>query len=114
MIYKLGNPDDVLAIPMFDEVAKVKLIEYANILSSEYGANRDLDKNLGGYILYATEGTETEDIKAVFDYSSLTAEYVDIFGDICIATYILSSDYGVVIIMSLKDAPTEILREINI
>lgn len=114
MVYKLGNIEDVLAIPSLDEVAKVKLLEYANILSTEYGAERDIDKNLGGYILYATEGTDAEEVKDIFDYSDKTAEYVDIYGNICTAVYILSSDYGVVIIMSLADAPAEILKEINI
>ena len=32
MVYKLGNTEDVLAIPSLDEVAKVKLLEYANAL----------------------------------------------------------------------------------
>ena len=114
MVYKIGNVEDVLAIPSIDEVAKVKLLEYANILSSEYGAHRDVDKNLGGYILYATEGTDAEEVKDIFDYSAKIPEYVDIYGNICTAVYILSSDYGVVIVMSLSDAPTEILKEINI
>ena len=113
MVYKVGNIKDVLSIPMLDENAKIKLLEYASILSTEYGADRDLDKNLGGYILYAIKGTDSKEIKAFFDYTDKTAEYVDIYENILTAVYILSSDYGVVIIMSLSDAPPEILNEIN-
>ena len=40
--------------------------------------------------------------------------YVDVYGNICTAVYVLSSDYGVVIIMSLSDAPAEILKEIEL
>ena len=33
--------------------------------------------------------------------------------DVCYAVYILSSDYGVVLVMTTKDMPKEILKEIN-
>jgi hypothetical protein len=113
MVYKVGNIKDVLSIPMLDENAKIKLLEYASILSTEYGADRDLDKSLGGYILYAIKGTDPKEIKAFFDYTDKTPEYVDIYENILTAVYVLSSDYGVVIVMSLSDAPPEILKEIN-
>lgn len=113
MVYKIGGLADLARIPIIAEEAKEYLYHYASVLSVEYGEGRDVDKDLGGYILYALPGTTAEEIKACFDYTQNVLEYGEIFESICYAVYIISSDYGVVIVMSTKDTPKEILKEIN-
>ena len=110
MIYKIGTLYETESIAFENETAKEIVRYYASILSTEYGENRNVDTDDGGYILYATQGTDGESIKALFDYTQNIAEFVDVKNDICSAVYILSSDYGVVIVMSLVDTPPEILK----
>ena len=113
MIYKIGNTSDLSKIPIPNKDAEEPLKFYANILTETYGANRDLDKEDGGFILYALPNTPCEEIKAQFDYTQHLVEFVDVWGEVCSAVYILSQDYGVVIVVSTKDAPAEILKEIE-
>ena len=113
MIYKIGNTSDLSNIPIPNKDAEKPLRFYANILTETYGANRDLEKEDGGFILYVTPDTSHEEIKAQFDYTQHLVEFVDVWGDVCSAVYILSQDYGVVIVVLIKDAPAEILKEIE-
>lgn len=113
MLYKIGNTSDLSKITIPNKDAEEPLRFYANILTETYGANRDLDKEDGGFILYALPNTPCEEIKAQFDYTQHLVEYVDVWGDVCSAVYILSNDYGIVIVVSIVDAPAEILKEIE-
>ena len=113
MVYKLGNISDVASIPFAHEKACEICTQYARVLTTEYGEDRNIDTSDGGYILYATPGTSNEEIKAYFDHSKYTVEYVDVFGEVCSALYLLSNDYGVVIVMSVADAPIEIKKEMD-
>lgn len=113
MVYKIGNVADLARIPIADDGARSLLQFYANVLSAWYGEERNIDTDNGGYILYAPLGTRAEEIKACFDYTQHIIECVDTSGDACAAVYLLSSDYGVVIVMSLADAPEEITKEIH-
>ncbi len=113
MVYKFGNIADVATIPFAHEKAREICAQYARVLTAEYGEDRNIDTSDGGYILYAMPGTRSEEIKAYFDYSKYTVEYVDVFGEVCSALYLLSNDYGVVIVMSVADAPMEIKKEMD-
>ena len=113
MIYKIGSVEDMQSIVFENDDIKQTVYHYASILTYEYGANRNIDTDDGGYILYATKGTTAEEIKACFDYTQNIIEFVDVQNDVCSALFILSSDYGVVIITSLVDTPPEILKEIE-
>lgn len=113
MIYKIGSTDDIQSIVFESEDAKELVYHYARILTYEYGANRNIDTDDGGYILYATSGTTIEEIETFFDYAGYEVELATQQGGVCSALYILSSDYAVVIVMSVNDAPLEILKEID-
>ena len=73
----------------------------------------NIDTSDGGYVLFATSGTSREELKAFFDTSAHTPECVNTYGSLCEAIYLLNNDFAVVIIMSIADAPTEILNEID-
>ena len=113
MVYKIGNISELESIVITDENAYALLSQYAKLLSYEYGEDRNVDTDDGGYVLYATPGTKSEDIKAYFDYSKHTVESVDRFGSLVVAMYILHNEYVVLIVMSEDDAPTEIIKEID-
>jgi hypothetical protein len=113
-VYKIGNITDLDGIPIANTNALAAISRSASILSEEYGINRNTDTDDGGYILYAMPNATCEDIKAYFDYTRHTVEYVDKLGDICSALYLLSNDYGIVIVMLIADAPPEILEEMDV
>ena len=113
MIYKIGNLADLETLPLIDNTALELLYHHASVLSHEYGENRNIDREDGGYVLFAPSGTSVEELKAFFDFSKHTPEHVDRYGNLCEAVYLLNNDYAVVIIMSVADAPIEILNEID-
>ena len=113
MVYKLGNYTDMQSLPALDLKTEEILFSYTSVLSYEYGEDRNVDEDDGGFVLYAPPGTDCEEIKAYFDYSKYILEYVDVFDEVCSALYLLSNDYGVVIVMSIVDAPDEIKKEMD-
>lgn len=107
MVYKIVNNKDLQSLPAIPESARKALQHYVRILSEEYGEDRNPDYE-GGYVLYATPHSTANEIKTVFDFTQNIIEYVNITDDVCSAVYIISADYGVVIVMHLSDAPQEI------
>ena len=113
MVYKIGNLADLETLPLIDDTAMELLHHHASILSHEYGENRDVNENDGGYILFAPLGADSQEIKAYFDFSAHAPECVNTYGALCEMIYLLNNDFAVVIIMPTNDAPTEILKEID-
>ena len=113
MVYKIGNISDLASIAISDSKAYELLSQYARLLSYEYGEDRNVDTDDGGYVLYATPGSSSEDIKAYFDYTKHVVESADRFGSLVVAMYILHNEYVVLIVMSEDDAPAEIIKEID-
>ena len=113
MVYKIGNVSDLESIAITDANTYALLSQYARLLSYEYGEDRNVDTDDGGYVLYATPGSSSEDIKAYFDYTKHTLESIDRFGSLISAMYILHNEFVITIIMSADDAPIELIKEIN-
>ena len=107
MVHKLGHVADLERLTIADEVTRNNLLELLQILDSEYGEDRNIDNDDGGFVLYATPGTNPEEI----DYSAHKIEYVNRFlkaqPPICTAFYILNNEFVVTIVMSIADAPKE-------
>lgn len=112
MIYKISNIADLDKLPLTDDATRALLHNHASVLTTEYGENRNIDTDDGGYVLFVTSGTTTEELKAFFDVSAHTPEYVNTYGDLCEVFYLCNNDHVVVIVMSIADAPTEVLNEI--
>ena len=75
MIYKIGFTDDIQSIVFESEDAKELVYHYARILTYEYGANRNIDTDDGGYILYATSGTTIKEIETFFENGDCQIQY---------------------------------------
>ena len=113
MVYKLANTSDLETLSLDDTVTRDVLLEFTSVLTSEYGADRNVDTDDGGYVLYAAPGTTPEELKQWFDYSTHTIEYVNrefrASPPLCCAMFLLNNDFSVVIVMSIEDAPVEIV-----
>ena len=115
MIYKLANPCDLQDLPPMDSAVRDILLQYTTILSTEYGDNRDVDHGDGGYVLYATPGTATEEVRKAFDPNGCVPEMVasiDSCPSYIYTLYLLSSDYGVVLVVPTSAMPSEMLNQI--
>ena len=112
MVHKLAHVRDLESFAIPDPVTKKNLLEFLQTLDSEYGDSRNVEEDDGGYVLYCDPGTRPEELKALFDYSERTVEYVNrdlnASPPICNAMYLLNNEYAVVIVMSISDAPEEI------
>lgn len=117
MVYKLANVSDLASLPSMDKRTWKMLHEFTSVLTNEYGADRDIENDDGGYVLYAIPGTPCEEIKAMFNYSVHPVEYVNrdlkASPPLCASMFILSNEYAVVIVMSIADAPAEIVNEFD-
>lgn len=113
MVYKIGNLADLARLPSVDDATMALLYHHARMLSAEYSENRNVNESDGGFVLYVEPGTNINDLKAFFDISKHTVEYVNTYGSLCEAYYLLNNDFVVVIVMSIDDAPTEIRKEID-
>ncbi len=110
MIHKIGSVKDLNSIPNIDKEARKIIFEFANVLTQEYGEDRDIDKDYGGYVLYAEPGTSIDEVKAKFDYTKHPLEFIErSFTTPYIYTilYLTSCEYGVVVVMHEEDAPDE-------
>lgn len=98
MIYKLGSVKDL------DEVAGVSVEilsecrSYLEILDAEYGADRDIDRDDGGYVILTDSKASDDEVREVFDYTQYLCEFEKKQETFTTRLYLVSQDYGVVII----------------
>ena len=116
MIHKLSKPSDVDKLLGLDAPVRKALLRYTKILSDEYGENRDVDKDYGGYVLYVPVGTPITELKEIFDFTAYHPEFIERIKhsnpSMCVAIYIVSCEYGIAIIMSETDIPDELKESI--
>jgi hypothetical protein len=110
MVYKFGNVDDMALLPSMDERVIDTIYAYVSVLTNEYGQDRNVDQDDGGYVLFATKGTSCEEIKAYFDYTQKLLEYVNRSGELCAALYSVHNEYWVTVICFIADAPNEFVE----
>ena len=112
MIYKLGTINDLMSLFSINPNARKIIENDLSILDENYGSDRDVNKDNGGYVLYCTSGTNKSELKKHLDYAEYSPEFVDLISGFCHAVYIISSEYAVSVIISIDDAPEEIKNEI--
>lgn len=98
---KVGKLSHLSEISLEGEVAKI-IEEQLNILDESYGAERNIDTDLGGYVLVLE--TKEDVIEAKDNIvKDIIPEYVDNIEceggkQYCLSLFILSSDYAVIVV----------------
>ena len=112
MIHKLGKLKDIESLPPIALGIKSLILEKVKFLSAEYGEERDIDNDDGGYVLYCPYGTSEDELTEHFDYTTALPEYVEVSNGICHALYLTNNEFSVSVIMHEEDLPEEIKKEI--
>jgi len=113
MVYKLSHCKDIESIPQLDKDIKDILYKYIDALSYQSEDKGIVNDNTEGCVIYASPGTNAEDIKPYFDYSKHIPEYVDCYEKLCAAVHVINNEWVVVIVISVDSAPDEIIKEID-
>ena len=58
MVYKIGTLSKLDKLPSMDAKVQERITETLEILDENYGRDRNIDTNNGGYVLYAEPGTK--------------------------------------------------------
>lgn len=116
---KLLNASHLSHISHLEKEVQTYALEALTILDEEYGKDRDLITDLGGYIAIIEHPNEIEELEKLHN-CDLTKnpcpEYVDFIitedGPIYTASlFLLSSDYGIIMILPYEMTPKEILKK---
>ena len=98
---RVSKVSDLIGVDLTGNVTSV-IEDQLNIFDESYGAERSIDRNLGGYVLVLETKDDVIEAKENI-LKDIIAEYVD---DIeceggkqyCLSLFILSSDYAVVVV----------------
>ena len=116
MVHKIGTVKQALPFMSLHPKIAETIMTYALILDEFHGADRDVDHDDGGYILYVEKGTSNDELRQYFDYTEWYTEFVhriDSDPQFVVAVYVTSNDFGVVIVISEADAPVQLLSQIK-
>lgn len=98
---KISKVSDLIETEL--EVNVVNSIEeQLNILDENYGVERDIDTDLGGYVLVLETKEDVIEAKK-YILKDIIAEYVDYIEckggkQYCLSLFLLSSDYAVIVV----------------
>ena len=108
MVFKLGTVEDMKMLPQLEPSLRDYIKYLLLVLDSEYGIDRDIDNNDGGYVVFVTENTSDDEITEVFDFKNHSVEYVEIGETYSTAVYLLNNEYIVMLIMPTNELPDEL------
>ena len=108
MVYKLGKVEDMNKLPIIESTIHEYIKYLLLVLDSEYGIDRDIDNNDGGYVVFVTGNTSDDEITEVFDFKNHSVEYVEIGETYSTAVYLLNNEYTVMLIMPTNELPDEL------
>ena len=113
MIYRLNHLEELDQLPCpLEESLLDSLMEFLRVLDNEYGVERDVDHDDGGYVLFCTRGTTALEMEKQFAFSSLSPGWVTCVGEnpkYLAALYIPRDEYFVVLVAASADLPHEIV-----
>lgn len=100
MVNILRNVKETYRYKKWDERVLVQVRAILAVLDEEYGVNRNIQKDLGGYVLLCDSDTTAEELDEVVNISYDLYEWADEIETYdetyVMALYLLSSDYAVV------------------
>ena len=117
-MYKLAHFGETTTCQSFSllPLAIQKMIhDVLVILDDSYGASRDVQKDLGGYVLVLESSEDTEDLKDSMkvNLEAETFEYVDEASGYLGCLLLLGSDYHLYLVLPLSLAPLHVLNQIE-
>lgn len=105
---KLGKIKDLIDVRNLPKPVEEKVVEVLKILDDVYGEERDIDKDLGGYVLVIEENTDVEKLTQHFiDIAYDEPEWVDEILDENKEAwnqgmFIISDDFSVVVVARVE------------
>lgn len=108
MLYRVGTSADLLTLPVDIPSSVLSCIsENVAILDREYGETRNIDRDDGGYCLYAETAYDVHLMYAAVDLDSHPCEWLDLLpcGAYCAAMFLLSNDFAIVCILPVSLLP---------
>ena len=108
MVFKLGTVEDMKILPQLEPSLRDYIKYLLLVLDTEYGIDRDIDSNDGGYVVFVTGNTSDDEITEVFDFKNHSVEYVEIGETYSTAVYLLNNEYTVMLIMPTEELPEEL------
>ena len=105
MIYKLAHLEDVRMLPISEWNAVPIVKATLSVLDEVYGEDRNVDESDGGYLLYASRGTNPEELKAYWNYEDRLYESIEVEDGYAIILYLLNNEYSVTLVMAVEDLP---------
>ncbi len=97
-----------------------KCLEFVEILDSEYGSNRNIDTDMGGFvaIIENLKDISLLEVNHSLDLFNDIAENVEVITvkdkDYISILYMLSSDYGITVIANKEILPVEIIERLGV
>ncbi|MEY8420349.1 hypothetical protein AALA83_13870 [Oscillospiraceae bacterium 44-5] len=77
MVYKLAHGAEIDSLPLqMSGKLYDNLLEFLLVLDNEYGTDRDVKQDDGGYVLFCTPGTTDSEIQRYFDFNGLVSDWV--------------------------------------
>lgn len=107
MVYKLAHEAEMSSLP-FQVSGRLydSLLEFLLVLDNEYGPDRDVEQDDGGFVLFCTPGTTDIEIQRYLDFNGLVSDWVTSIShdpDYCASAYFLRDDYVVVLVRAKEE-----------
>lgn len=116
---KLLNESDISKIAHLEEEVQTYALEALTILDEEYGTDRDPITDLGGYVVILENPVDIQVLEALHNID-LTKSPLPEFEDFIYpeqgprytaSLFLLSSDYGIIVILPYDMTPKELLKK---
>ena len=95
---KLGTVKDMYKVSHLNEEMQEQIRADLQMLDDTYGADRDIDHSLGGFVAVIEDDNDKEQLKEYYlDIDNDVAEYSDEYDGFTERLYLISDDYSVVV-----------------
>lgn len=103
MLRKFGHVRELDAVTLsIPKDAQAALLESVQVLDNEYGEDRNVEDDDGGYAVLLEEEADIAQLKEFFPLDTWSPEWVDLSrSGYTSSLYMLNNEYGVVLVMPL-------------
>ncbi|HBW14524.1 MAG TPA: hypothetical protein DEF30_11965 [Proteiniclasticum sp.] len=114
---KLGHSRDIEAVHHLPSEVVEEILENLKILDEEYGEDRNISEDLGGYVVVITKDSDLKDLSSLIGgdlNSEAIPEYVDIIRCatkevFTISLFLCGSDFGIIAVIPYTITPKYLL-----